>query len=69
MISNWKKKLESNPKSTELPQLHLWPPYLHIDHMIEPRSHDDYDELHEDDDVDDDGGGADLDVGESSVSS
>ena len=51
--------------------------------MMEPRSHDDYDELHqihhhhhhhvihedEDDDVDDDGGGADLDVGESSVSS
>ena len=31
--------------------------------MMEPRSHDDYDELHEDDDVDDDGGGADLDVG------
>ena len=64
-------KLESNPKSTELPQLHLGLPIC-IDHMMNWRSDRDDHDLDDDDDDDldddDDDDNDNDDVGESALS-
>ena len=64
--------MESNPKSTELPQLHLGLPIC-IDHMMNCRSDHHHldlklgDDLDDDDDDDDDDDGCDCDEESSSI--